>query len=284
MSYECTTYPFGRRCGKCENCRKRLQFEKGMRLSHESQYWKDKVFVTLTYSPDNIPPNSTLVKSDLQDFFKRFRYYLPNVDIKYAGCGEYGMHGTFRPHYHAVVFGVNENDERVFHRVGTFKTCPAWDKGFITVAPVNDARCFYVAKYCTKKLFGAVADEYYQGRQPEFYVTSKGIGERWIKDHQVRVKMDNFIRFGKKKMPIPRYYIDKVYNDEENFQRVFRNSKEADKRLEKRIDEAISQGFRPDTYKKYVMDRFRQVQMEYAKKHEFQEKGLKNEQKNQSLY
>ena len=46
-----------------------------------------------------------LRKADLQNFFKRLRYYISKVDytqITFFGCGEYGPQ-TFRPHFHVLL-------------------------------------------------------------------------------------------------------------------------------------------------------------------------------------
>ena len=102
------TYPLGLEvpCGKCLHCRKKQRSEWAMRLYHELGYHQDSVFLTLTYNDKSLPKNDSLVKRDLQLFFKRLRKALPSdKKIKYFACGEYGDDKEC-PHYHAIVFGL----------------------------------------------------------------------------------------------------------------------------------------------------------------------------------
>jgi len=116
-------YPHGRRipCGQCAACRIQRRKEWSLRLWHERSYWDRSVFVTLTYAEDHLPLckkgipegyTGTLVKEDLQKFFKRLRRVV-RKPIKYYACGEYGD-STQRPHYHALIFGLGMSErERV---------------------------------------------------------------------------------------------------------------------------------------------------------------------------
>lgn len=104
-------------CGKCINCRKNRINEWANRMQMEMWSSGNKgLFVTLTYKNEYLPSDTTLQKSDLQKFFKRFRkiiksdsgYYgtfLKDLRLKYFACGEYGKKHS-RPHYHIVFFGL----------------------------------------------------------------------------------------------------------------------------------------------------------------------------------
>ena len=76
-----------------------------MRVVHESYYWDSCIFLTLTYDDDHLPPNGSLVKSDLQKFFKRLRKN-SGKKMAYFACGEYGEQ-TARCHYHVILFGLD---------------------------------------------------------------------------------------------------------------------------------------------------------------------------------
>ena len=106
-------------CGRCLGCRAAKSKEWAQRLLNEQAYWRTESFITLTYDDKNLPEGGKLVKSDLQLFFKRLR---KNIDwpIKYYACGEYGD-VTFRPHYHAIVFGIDKRDSK--------NIIKSWDKG-----------------------------------------------------------------------------------------------------------------------------------------------------------
>jgi len=91
-------------CGKCLNCRETRSAEWALRLEHESHYWTDTCFLTLTYDEENLLIDD-LDPVELKNFIKRLRKVI-KVPIKYYACGEYGeLYG--RPHYHLIVFGLS---------------------------------------------------------------------------------------------------------------------------------------------------------------------------------
>lgn len=207
-------------CGQCMACRLNKQREKAMRISHELQYHKDSVFITLTYDDKHLPSNNSLVKSDVQKFLKRLRKRIGVERVRYFLCGEYGEQGN-RPHYHLIVFGLRYSDSRIFEDLQYkpsqdvyYCKCKCWDKGFVSVGKVNQARIDYVAKYVVKKITGKIADEYYGDRLPEFSLSSKnpGLGYKYAKDHENRLKQDDYCTVRGVKCSIPRYYIDKLYD------------------------------------------------------------------------
>ena len=65
---KCMNNIFGHPCGYCIACRLNRQREKQVRLVHECENWKDKVFLTLTYADECLPAGNTLVKRDVQLF------------------------------------------------------------------------------------------------------------------------------------------------------------------------------------------------------------------------
>ena len=81
--------------------------EWAVRLYSELKTTEKSCFITLTYSDENNP--IILKKSDFQKFIKRLR---KDYDIKYFACGEYGDK-TLRPHFHAILFGVNFSDDKI---------------------------------------------------------------------------------------------------------------------------------------------------------------------------
>lgn len=212
---------FGFPCGRCRACRMNKQSEKQLRIMHEGESYNDKVFVTLTYAPDFLPGKDkwltgTLVKSDLQDFFKRFRRRLEPDQVRYFAGGEYGDK-LGRAHYHVIFFGVSMDDQRVFRDLKYVPSkkiwycdCPAWTLGHVSVAPVNEARAAYVAKYTLKKMSGEKSKEYYDGREPEFCLTSRGLGKEWCLAHLDRLVSENCVSVRGSKRPLPRYYIDQI--------------------------------------------------------------------------
>lgn len=98
-------------CGKCPECLERRRADWSLRLSYESRRHINSQFITLTYEDDHMvygARSPTLVKADLQLFFKRLRKRLIDSKLKYYAIGEYGTN-TYRPHYHIILFGLDHS-------------------------------------------------------------------------------------------------------------------------------------------------------------------------------
>lgn len=207
----------GHACGRCRACRLNIQRDKKIRIVHEGESYKDKCFLTLTYDPKRYD-DSNLIKKDLQDFLKRLRRRIEPDRIKYFACGEYGEEERHHAHYHLILFGVDMYDKRLFSnhhfvpsRNSWYVSCSVWDKGFCTVGAFNEARAAYVAKYTIDKLSGKEAEEWYKGKTREFCLTSNGLGLKWLMAHKNLLKQEGCLRQGQKRVPLPRYYQDKLF-------------------------------------------------------------------------
>ena len=140
----------------------------------------------------------------MQKFWKRLRKNL-NVKIRYFNCGEYGEH-TFRPHYHAIIFGLNPS-------VASNFVSDSWPLGFTTVSPISDNRLMYVAKYVVKSLGALESDSNFV---KPFISCSRGLGlDTFIKNHVLFENIGSIIINGHY-CSVPRYFRDKVYSDEFN--------------------------------------------------------------------
>lgn len=141
-------------CGSCSGCRLEHAKEWKVRCCLEASAFQENSFITLTYSSRHLPGDSQLVKKDLQDFFKRLRYYVG--PFRYFACGEYGEIGK-RPHYHAILFGVSFDDCSFYTLVNhrpyfvSEKLSQAWDKGLAIVGNVDSGSIAYVTGYVEKK-------------------------------------------------------------------------------------------------------------------------------------
>lgn len=172
----CTMIP----CGKCEGCQINKANEWATRAILEAQNWPKNAFLTLTYNNDNLPKKRTLVKADLQKFWKRLR---KSEDIRYLACGEYGPK-TLRPHYHAIVFNYWPDDAKQYTKniVGdqlwtSEKLNKIWGKGYVIVGMVTYESAAYVARYVFKKAFGLDKNwNIRHHRTPEFTLTSRRPG------------------------------------------------------------------------------------------------------------
>lgn len=227
-------------CGQCIGCRMEYSRQWANRCMLELQSHDSAFFCTFTYDDDHVPrswypdpetgealPSLTLSKRDFQLLMKRVRRRFPDDHIRFFACGEYGSK-TFRPHYHAILFGLHLNDLKVYKTVReggqlyTYYNSPklqsCWldsdDKpiGFVVVGEVTWESCAYTARYIMKKLKGKEADFYEKhGIQPEFTLMSRrpGIAHDYYGQHSELFDSD-FICIstpnGGRKFRPPRYF------------------------------------------------------------------------------
>lgn len=202
-------------CGKCITCRIAKRREWSIRMFHELHYHEDSVFITLTYDDEHLPPNGSLVKKDLQKFFKRLRRDLDDskIKIKYFACGEYGEK-TKRPHYHAIIFGLglNENDRNLI--MDNWPFCD-WSNQSIrknSFGLVETYSIQYVAGYIHSKLNGDEAEREYKetGREPVFRLLSLGLGAQFVDEFKDELTRNQCFKYRGKEMSLPRYYVNRL--------------------------------------------------------------------------
>lgn len=196
-------------CGKCDGCHIDYSRDWANRLTCELDTCLEDgnkaYFITLTYNDESLKYNEyfsngipqkveTLYPKDLTDFWKKIR---KRFKIRYYVVGEYGQHprngGHGRPHYHAIVYGLNLDDLE-YHGLSKTKQpiyispwlTKKWGLGYVTVQNVEWKSCAYVARYCNKKLYSH--NIYYQeyNIEPEFSNKSlkPGIGYDYYERHK----------------------------------------------------------------------------------------------------
>jgi hypothetical protein len=211
-------------CNKCLGCRLEKSRQWAVRCVHEAQMHEESCFITLTYK--EMPEGNSLNKKHFQDFMKRLRKKLEPKKIKYFACGEYGEK-LERPHYHAIIFGhdfslcdddnvceVQTYDEEYGATYSSSLLADVWGHGFVTVGACTFETAAYVARYCTKKINGDLAENHYKGKTPEFGLMSKGnavnknnaIGLSWIKKFYKDLYPSNTVVHENRKFKIPAYY------------------------------------------------------------------------------
>lgn len=113
-----------------------------LRCQLELQQHEQAAWTTLTYDDKHKPP--TLARQHLQKFFKRLRKGLgPNRTVRYFASGEYGEQ-TERPHYHAILYGVNERERNFIE--------DRWGLGHTRTVQATPANINYTAGYTAKKI------------------------------------------------------------------------------------------------------------------------------------
>lgn len=215
-------------CSQCIACRLERSRQWATRAMHEASLYEDNSFITLTYNNDFVP--HSLDKRSMQLFMKRLRRHFPERKIRSFYCGEYGEK-LGRPHYHAALFNIDFDDKEYWKtvngnryytsdRLNDIWTDPVTKRslGYSVVGDLTFESAAYIARYCTKKITGAKAEEHYTKvlstgevikLQPEFCQASRrpGLGNEWFQKYGMTdvYPLDEVIVRGAKAKP-PRYY------------------------------------------------------------------------------
>lgn len=190
-------------CGKCIGCRADQSLMWSIRAYHEAQLHNQNCFITLTYSDEYFPHDGKIDKRELQLFFKRLRKAIAPTKLRYIACGEYGD-TTKRPHYHALIFGLDFRDLRSQKVTDSSYTHPVltecWGKGICQIDPVTLGSIMYVCGYVNKKL----SDE------DTFSLMSRrpGIGKLWLDKYLPELKKVGSVIMEGREFPIPARYMD----------------------------------------------------------------------------
>ncbi len=134
------------------------------------------------------------------------------VPLKYYMVGEYGGQ-TERPHYHSILFNLP-----TFYRNNESYIQKIWSHGQIQIDEVTPASIAYVCGYVNKlKHFNNLGEN--DDRQKEFTRVSKGMGLNYLTPNRIKSmqkKLNPFLTIEDgKKIPLPRYYKDKVFTEEQ---------------------------------------------------------------------
>lgn len=237
-------------CNQCRGCRLAKAAEWGIRCHHESQMHEANSFITLTYNDGNLPADFSVDPRVYELFLKRLRKSLEPLKIRTFGCGEYGGK-TFRPHYHAIIFGHGFPDRRLHgytprgHPIYTSAALEKqWTFGFSSIGAVNWRTAAYTARYTMKKIDDhqklpagvKTWDEvrlhnlnYYQRlhpltgemiiAQPEFLRMSRmpGLGKSWAEQFKSDWFPHDFIVLDGRKFPVPKFYTSLLSEEEQKF-------------------------------------------------------------------
>jgi hypothetical protein len=214
-------------CGQCRGCRLERSRQWAVRCVHEASLHEDNCFITLTYNNENLPEDGSLNKKHFQDFMKRLRKKYKNKKIRYYHCGEYGDK-NFRPHYHAIIFGLDFDDQKLFKIINGEKLYTSekleklWPFGFSTIGSVTFESAAYVARYVMKKVNGKNAKNHYErvnndtgeiyNLVPEYNTMSRrpGIAARWFDKYKDDVYPSDNIHLREKTFRPPKFY-DRMY-------------------------------------------------------------------------
>lgn len=226
-------------CGQCIGCRIDKSRQWALRSVHEASLYGDNSFVTLTYSPENLPPNGSLTRgkgNDFQKFMKRLRKHEKGITavtgdngkvkypIRFLQCGEYGDK-LGRPHHHACIFNFGFPDKRLWNVVNGNRYYRSelleklWPHGHSIVGLLSWQSAAYVGRYVTKKVLGKAADNHYRRvdketgevyyLEPEYCTMSNrpGIGHGWVQKYgNSDLYSKDYVTYDGKKFRPPAYY------------------------------------------------------------------------------
>ena len=183
------------------------------RLNQEMKVSATAHFVTLTYSDEHLPyldketgefergyslfKKQTLYYPDVQLYLKRLRKLEhKNHYIKFFCAGETGTQND-RVHWHLIIFNASEKNIR-----------KAWlEQGIVDCGKAEGGSITYILKYLTKD----DGNDY-------LLRMSKGLGKNFLTPQQItnlkKTKNPYLVSFNGTKIPIPRYYKDKVHTDQ----------------------------------------------------------------------
>lgn len=226
-------------CGQCMECRIKRERDWAARIMCEVQTTMEKnkksYFLSLTYNDYNLPfvnKNGktlnlpTLKKSDPTLFIKRLRKSQESKKnrFRYYLSGEYGEK-TKRPHYHMAIFGIEFPDAYCIGKsssgydiYGSDYLDDMWWYGNTTIQNLDFGSAEYISKHFTKIITGEKAENYYQGRLPEYSTQSRrpyGIGAEWIDKYYTDVfPRDKLSVNPDLKIDPPRYFTDRIRKQE----------------------------------------------------------------------
>lgn len=186
---------------------------------HEASLHEDNSFVTLTYDEEHLPLYGSLDKDAVPLFMKRLR---KRRKARYFYCGEYGEREG-RPHYHALLFGVDFKDKELWALRGglpvwkSAELATLWPMGLSEIGSLTFESAAYVARYVLKKWSGQARADYERvaydtgevvDLEPPFAQMSRnpGIGNGWFKKFSSDVFPSDEVVVNGKSQKAPRYY------------------------------------------------------------------------------
>ena len=186
-------------CGNCINCLKRKFFGYRLRLLSELKKYPNSIFVTLTFDNPSLSRFKDNPNKSLSLFLDRVRKEYGHV--RHWFVAEYGKKKG-RLHYHGILFNCqfdNETLERM------------WKYGNTFVGYANEITAKYIVKYLTK-------DDTKGHKVPPRIISSKGIGLDFLNSPELQVckkTLTNYLPINGYKVPLPRYYIEKLFTERE---------------------------------------------------------------------
>lgn len=226
-------------CGKCINCQKRKFNDYRMRLLYELNRYPRSIFVTLTFDESNLKRFKGNPNKSIRLFLDRVRKVY-GKQVRHWFVAEFGKKRG-RLHYHGILFNCRmENEELEKY----------WQYGNTFVGYANEITAKYIVKYLTK--------DDTKGSKPPRVISSIGIGVSWLDTpecHILKKQLATGIDKGSYIIPLPRYYVDKMYSEREkeiiSYYAYMESVKEWYVAGRKYTDERLANAARERLYRQY---------------------------------
>lgn len=236
------------KCGKCDTCRRQKAQEWAIKLINESKYHTESCFITLTF--DNkilLDKNSKARKYGanpgfvfnveysmkyFQKFIKRLRRKFPEKRISYFHVAEYGEK-THRPHHHAILFGINFNEDRKECQISksghpqmyseTLQSL--WACGNTTLQDCNSNNIIYIAQYSLKKFKKNIEEKQYKTKMT--FSNRCKMNVKFIRRNPELIRKGYLQDTDGKRYKIPKSYLNNLKNDKnEKYSEIYREYEE----------------------------------------------------------
>lgn len=168
-----------------------------MRLLYELSEFPNSIFVTLTFDNPSLSRFSDNPNKSLLLFLDRIRKKY-GKQVRHWFVAEYGKKRG-RLHFHGILFDINIGNDELFS---------LWKYGNTFVGYANEITAKYIVKYLTK-------DDTKGLKCPPRVVTSKGIGSSFLQTSEcqlLKATLSTAMSVGGFKIPLPRYYINSMYD------------------------------------------------------------------------
>lgn len=253
----CDTVP----CGHCVACLSRRRSDWFIRLLSEYDQASTAVFFTLTYDEESVTKDESVSRQDVTNFVRRVKrlsddiwrqrfFQSPDYSAEHKGrvtedgelikyrnplryfiSSEY-CPSTGRPHYHGFFFNIPL--EWMGNDFFQKKISDLWSNGFVTTGVPSNARLNYVVKYCL-----ALSDDTH-GKVKPFLCCNRNpaIGKLFLSNRMVQYVRENlqetgYLNYKGYLRPLPRYYKDRIFDDDDKEKMRLRNEEREKESFEK---------------------------------------------------
>lgn len=191
-------------CGTCFSCNRSRLNGWRIRLLSEVNRYPNSIFVTLTFNDKYLRKFQDNPNKAISLFLDRTRKKY-GKQIRHFFIAEFGtLKG--RIHYHGIIFNAP------YKSLDPTELAKEWKYGFVYLGWCNEKTCNYIVKYITK--------DAPKGQKVPRVIASKGLGEGYIQVYGNRhiASQMPYIRKGNYRIPLPRYYLTKMWSDYERVQ------------------------------------------------------------------